>query len=746
MLGRSMCAALAACVVSAAPARSVAADQLDDRAAIDGAVTRAVGFLTSRIGPDGACLAEFAADNPRFGGKTALCVHALVTGGVKTKDPADPVLVRSLKWLRAAKLNGTYAVAMRANALADLGEARDRRQLARDAEWLIRAAGPDGTYTYAPDGRDRSIYDNSNSQMAVLGVWAAARRGIPVPKAFWRLVETHWRSTQQPDGGWAYFVRPGTVRANTYGSMTAAGLATVYLCFENLYRGRFVRCSGQGAYEPAVKALAWLGKRFSVAENPKKGIQWLYYWLYSVERVALASGRKYFGDHNWFAEGAAELVDTQNRDGSWSHGPPEARVASTAFALLFLARGRHPVLVNKLSYKGKWNSRPRDAANFARYVTNAFERPVAWQVVDVDSPDDDWHDAPILYVSGAGACEFSDKHIAKLRNFALRGGLIVSEAACNSGAFTLDMQRTYRLMFPELKLERLPDDHDLYTHNFKPTGQSGLTAVSNGVRLLAIHAPRELSLELQLGQKDTTPGSFELLANAYLLITDKGKLAPRGRPYWASPKPFKPVATVRLARVQYGGDHDPEPLAWRRLAVLMGNRYGIELKTSEPTPMTALDPARWPVATMTGSGKFKLTGPQIAGLVKYLQGGGTLIVHAAGGSARFIAEVNRQIVPAFGERARRRLAHSVIYGGPAGIKKVHYRRQFSLTLTRERRNDPRIDAVIDDGRAAIIISDEDLLGGLIGCSAYRIRGYRPDSAVALMTNLLSLASKEPGGP
>jgi hypothetical protein len=373
-----------------------------------------------------------------------LCAYALLSAKAPGGDPAAS---RAMQWLRQAKLNGVYAVAMRAGALAVLNNRTDRALLAADARWLIEAARPDGSYTYVPASKaEAGVYDNSNSQMAVLGVWEASRRGIDVPAAYWRAIENHWRTVQQADGGWSYFVPSGAIRANSYGSMTAAGLATMFICHDALYRDQFVRCQEQPEYPPIARGMEWLARRFDVTGNPGKGVEWQHYWLYSLERVALASGWRHFGQHDWYAEGAAELVDSQNRDGSFSEGPEAARIEPTAFSLLFLAHGRNPVVINKLRYPGLWNTRPRDAANFATFIYDNLERTVAWQVVDIEALSAGWDDAPLLYISGAGPCRFRDEQVDKLRSFALRGGLIVSEAAGSSGPFTLDMQALYRRM------------------------------------------------------------------------------------------------------------------------------------------------------------------------------------------------------------------------------------------------------------------------------------------------------------
>src|SRR5207248_8214444 len=115
--------------------------------------------------------------------------------------------------------------------------------------------------------------------------------------------------------------------------------------------------------------------------------------LYGIERAGLASGFKYFGKHDWYRELAQRILLTQGGDGAWG----ESNVIETAYHLLFLSRGRHPILMNKLRFDGYWANRPRDLANLARFAGKQLERPLNWQVVPLDNDYTDWMDSPILY-------------------------------------------------------------------------------------------------------------------------------------------------------------------------------------------------------------------------------------------------------------------------------------------------------------------------------------------------------------
>ena len=728
-MSRAWAYTLAAAVLLAGASARAASRRVPQQR-IDSAVARAVGYLTRQIGEDGRCAGEFRPDDMRqgFGGKTALCLYALLGAGIDHRK--DPVK-RAMDWVLAAELKGTYAVSMRACALAAVKDDTLAEALAKDVRWLIEAANNDGAYTYASaGGKATQTYDNSNSQMAVLGVWSGAGRGVEVPARYWQKVERHWTGDQHL-GAWGYHTRTPGANRKTYGSMTAAGLATLYICFDNLRRDQFVRCTGRPEDQPIAEGLTWLAENFTATDNPKLGANWLYYWLFCVERVGLASGMKYFGKHDWYAAGVESLLAAQNDDGSWSAGD---RIPQTAFALLFLVHGRNPVLFNKLRYKGKWNARPRDLANLTRFLSNTFERPVGWQIIEADSPLADWHDAPILYLSGAGPIELTDEQIARMRSFVHQGGMILSEAACNSGTFTLDMQKIYKRLFPDYPLQRLGEDHPIYSLNFTPIDVGGISGVSNGVRMLAIHAPRELSLALQLGPGADRTRLFELLANLYFYATDKGVLRPRGAGAWPAESTVTPKHVLRIARVKYKGNYNPEPLAWQRLARLVADRHAIRLIVSEPMEIGKLDAEKHPVAAMTGTDAFTLSDAEAALLKQYLAEGGTLFVDAAGGSQAFAKSAEQHVLP-LGDSPPRLIASTVLTGGPAPLKQVNYRRDFAMALG-DAKHQSRLQAVLLKDRIAIVYSSEDLTAGLCGYPGYKLRAYTSETAVVLVTNLL----------
>ena len=79
--------------------------------------------------------------------------------------------------------------------------------------------------------------------------------------------------------------------------MTAAGVATLFITQDQLHSAEFLRCHGNATDDNIERGLKWIGDNFASVLTSRP-----IYCLYGVERIGVASGRKYLGDHNWYEE------------------------------------------------------------------------------------------------------------------------------------------------------------------------------------------------------------------------------------------------------------------------------------------------------------------------------------------------------------------------------------------------------------------------------------------------------------
>jgi hypothetical protein len=196
--------------------------------------------------------------------------------------------------------------------------------------------------------------DNSNTQFAMLGLWAARRHGLPVAKAM-SLVDQRFRASQLGSGAWSYRFHDDRDRA----SMTCVGLLALALAKGATYDST-AKAAGQANAAPGN------GPRSVVQDGAmRQGFEYLsnylqpqqpdgydlprgitLYLLWSVERVGVLYNLQKIGEHDWYHWGAEMLLATQQKNGGWDMGDSRWRVdragfnpnIDTSFALLFLKR------------------------------------------------------------------------------------------------------------------------------------------------------------------------------------------------------------------------------------------------------------------------------------------------------------------------------------------------------------------------------------------------------------------------
>jgi hypothetical protein len=758
-------------------------------AAVGAAIDTGVKYLWSIQKDDGS----WEPFSDYKSGPTAMAVYALLESGESVNNPKIKL---ALDWLGGQDSNRTYEIAFRCNAWSAAiarGGPQYKKLLDRDAKRLCLSSH-EGAYGYESSGRPGSaVGDNSNSQIAMLGTWMAAGNYIELPDGFWQMAMRHWLKCQNADGGWTYALGTGDLGSGeSTGSMTTAGIASVLACMDNLQMEEFLKCTtpDNDATRAVERGMGWLEKNLQDTLTPgsrKAGLDELYYY-YGIERVGLAGGYKYFGSQDWYKIVGKRVLDLQQADGSWVSYSPDAvkikarssKVAGTAFAVLFLIHGRAPILFNKLQYNGDWNCRPRDLANLCRWLDRTYERTVNWQVVNFKAPVEEWHDAPILYVSGARQPAFTPQEIEKLRRYVYQGGTIFSCAQGNSTAFGKGMFEIYAKAFPEYKMAEAPASDDIYTQkvHFDLHGRPKFCMISNGIRPLVIHTDEDLSASWQMRAYSTKLRDFQAAGNLSVFFTDKRIPRSRGSHVWpeevksstpataeadthsqpsdAKPQssPLDPVGTASIVRLKWDGNWSPEPLALERFSRLFAAQTHINLEVLGPLDAGEVGDSHATVAVLSGTGQWKPTAAQCDALKKYVTGGGTLVVDPAGGDEAF-ANSAREALNGLGqERLSPVEAGSPIYNigalADGAITKVKYRAKTLLGMP-DLRDRPELKTLSPRGsRPGIIFSRVDLTNaGLVGYYIYGVDGYDPGdgvdgSAYRLMRNIVINAMGEKG--
>ncbi|MFO1489492.1 MAG: DUF4159 domain-containing protein [Kiritimatiellia bacterium] len=633
--------------VPPAPEKPVTAARI--RSAIDDAVI----FLRNNMQPQGS----FAGDS-YGGGVSAMAVLAILAAGGDPK--ADEQLAGSLEWLAKLEPDNTYVRGLRANvweyALRKMPyDDKLRERLKADRDWLVKAIGDREGWRYTMSSTD---WDNSCTQYGVLGIWAAARAGLPPDDKLWLTLSKHFRGCQGEDGGWSYTTGGSTP------NMATAGLASLFLVYD-MYYARNVYRADQPKPPESDDALA-------VLRSIERGMDWLgkcqggktgSYYLYGIERTGVASGRKTIGGEDWFAEGVRSLLPSQGRGGDLG-GRNDFHsggvVSSTALSTLFLVYGGAPVAINKLQYgEGQdWNLNPRDIANLSKHLWNAYERPINWTSVPL-SADVSEFDAPILFISGSKAVEFKDEDIAKLRAYILRGGTILAEPSDHQTDFTRAMESLAVRLFPRKPIPPAS------WNPFRPTTASSPCSSRAGppppgcaafptARVWCSSSPTNTSPPTGRPTRRTaTPTSSPPTCCSIPPTSASSKAAsprscrPPPRPSRADARPHRARDARRPGRLP--SDWDAANQCWRKFAPVVTHLTGRKLDEAAPVKLgrDKLDDIR--LLHITGRHSLKLDEAGRKALKEYVEAGGTVLVDAYARSPEFARSARAELEAVFGK-------------------------------------------------------------------------------------------------
>jgi hypothetical protein len=603
------------------------------------------------------------------GGETSLAILALLNCGV---EPDDPLVERGLKYLRTVEPQHTYVVGLQTMVFAAAGQAQDRVRIQRNVDWLIEnRVWRDNQFIGWSYGKGRSWggSDNSNTQYALLGLHEANLAGAKIDREVWKLIRDYYILSQRPDergdGGWGYAPPP---QANTPTlTMTAAGLCGLIIAGMELNQGRETllpdgTASNCGHYQenrPITAALGWIGNRFKIQDRDA-----VFYNLYGIERVGRLTGQRFLGDHDWYREGCEFLVRAQRPEGHWEArtGHDKDKVVATSFALLFLSKGRTPILISKLVHGpgGDWNNDHNDARHLVEYASRElFKRqPLAWQIFDakrgfIENNHEelltvvgDLMQSPIAYFNGHQSPSFTQAEEELLREYIEQGGFILAEACCGRPEFDRGFHDLMARLFPDTPLKPLAAEHPIWHAHYlvKPGEPFQLEGIERGCKTVVVYSPRDLSCIWESNQFGAGIGqaAFRLGANIVAYATGMELPKPRLTP----PQVIRddaegkrvPRGYLKVVQLRHEGDWQPAPRAMRNLMIHLQDdlRLPVAVKTEavQPSQESILD---FKFLYLHGRGAFNFGSDARAleNLRADLQTGGLLFADACCGKKAF---------------------------------------------------------------------------------------------------------------
>jgi len=769
---------------------SLLAQELDSET-VRQAIEQGVRFLRFRQQTNGNWKAEGGDERC---GATSLIVLALISSGVPKNDP---MITKAMKYLRAypgREAGRNYSLSLQTMAFCVASPDQDKALIRENVRQLEenqvkRSQDSVGGWDYLPGS---SGSDLSNSQFSILALYEAERVGVSAKKETWQRALDYWDRTQNKDGSWGYKPHAGG-SSDPRGSMTCAGIASLIVTSGVLgqggasVRGENIICFQKPDGKIAEKidlGIAWLARQFSVSQNPQSGA-WLYYYLYALERVGRMTNQRFIGDYDWYRQGTDRLLQLRDPNDNIWRGRGTGDDVSTAFALLFLSKGRRPILMSKIPFggDGMWNVHPNDVNNLTDFAEKNWKLDLTWQIIPIDrATTDDLLQSPVLYFSGSRSPLPPNERqqaelAAKLRGYLDQGGFVVAEAQANDkGDFGDGFRELMKLVLPEpgYELQLLEQNHPIWMAEFpiEPDQMRPIEGINFGCRTSVVYIPKyqeggrlrpslsclwEVAQVFDRGTKYAPPVQRQIDAGLgiglnILAYATNRELKFKDQVAESVGKKLTEAGDRRgkifLGLLEHGGGANAAPHAIPNLlqwsALHLGLPVDIRTDLVEPASPELL---AYPIVFMHGRSAFQWTEDQRAQLKKYIENGGFLFGSAICSAKPFADSFKAELKRMFPDRPLEEVKPddplwSEEYGG-FKIERLQLRlpeqSPGKKMVVSEQAVVPSLQGIRFDDRLAVVFSPHDVSCALEKANTLECKGYSQESAMRLAVNVLLYA-------
>jgi hypothetical protein len=522
------------------------------------------------------------------------------------------------------------------------------------------------------------------------------------------------------------------------------------------------------------RGLIWLDQNFTVQSNPGHGIRQgsLLYYLYGVERVGRMTARRFIGNHDWYREGADHLIRSQAPLSDYwvGPGPGESNERiGTALVLLFLSKGRRPILVSKLKHgpEGDWNRHRSDLANLTTYVESKWKRDMTWQVIDPALASvDDLLQSPVLFLNGKLAPHFNDEQKRRLRDYVDRGGFIFAEACCEGEAFDQGFQKLMKDVFPEddYQLRQLPPEHPIWRAEEQLTPDEAvkyagsLWGIDIGCRTSVVLCTKDLSCYWELarsGRDQRFPpevqqdiAAAETIGINVLAYATNRELKFKEELFESAASKLKVDQFDRgkmyVAKLKHPGGCNAAPTALSNLMETAAQQLKIRVSNDvRETAITDPELFNYHLVFMHGRHSFRLTDRERKQLKAYLTSGGMLFVDSICSSTDFTNAFRREMKEMFPDQALDRIPvnHGIFtseFGGD-DLSRVSRRQPQGGSgpiKSSVREGEPFLEGIKLGDRYAVIFSRYDISCALESHESLECEGYIKKDAARIGLNIL----------
>jgi hypothetical protein len=494
------------------------------------------------------------------------------------------------------------------------------------------------------------------------------------------------------------------------------------------------------------------------------------------------TNQRFIGKHDWYRAGTEKILALQDDNGHWKLSNSYV-ISDTAFALLFLSKGRRPVLMSKIQFGNAqfgdgdaWNVHPNDINNLTLFVESKWKLDMTWQIIDIrHATADHLLQSPVISFSAKDwSVPPNEMPILakKIRDYVDQGGFVIAEAQPGGAAFDHTFRMLMQMVFPEpgYGLTLLDKSHPIWTaeQTIDPDHIRPLEGIHFGCRTCVVYIPpvegkpslsclwevyrhfnRDGTKYPEVVQRQIENGlgiGLNILAYATSRELKNKDEIPAN--VVKDQLDFDRRARILLPYLDYGATN-PAPHAPQNLLYFLEAECDMRV-AHQASSVTLSDEslADYPVLFTHGRGAFQFSEEERRRLRTHLERGGFLFANAVCSDERFASAFQSEMQKTFPNAEWKKIPlddplFSDHYGG-FKIDTLDVRlpeRTPEQTITRTRQIQPELYGIrlSENDRWLVVFSPYDVSCALEKASSLECRGYSQRSALLLSANVILYA-------
>ncbi len=412
-----------------------------------------------------------------------------------------------------------------------------------------------------------------------------------------------------------------------------------------------------------------------------------------------------------------------------------------------------------------WNQAPADVQQILGKVRGPLMTPYTADAMNLSAFNGDPVQIPMLFFSGSRTIKFDDKQIELLRNYVMRGGVIMGDAVIGSPHFYESFKKAMERAFPEQAWRTVPEDHAVYhmvtdvttvkyprnLKSDKPVLEAmyvfsrlGVVVSKYGLGCGWDNREPWLTEELKTKAIYYDPESASKIGmNFMAYIVGYANVARES----AKPELFgtvdekRPTDEFVFAQIKHEGAWNAH--AGGAAALLQRMRRDTSVKVSlkrVPVAPGKDDLSNFTFLYLTGLDDFKFDAAAVASLRNFLNAGGTLLVNNGLGMRTFDEAVRRELKAVLpGSELKVVPGDHPLFSAVHKIKEPQYTTAVQrLTPNRKLIDEkvPHLEGITLNGDLKVIYSPFDLEAGWQGMEHPLAKAYEPEGAMQLGMNIV----------